>query len=204
MKVISVKLLVLLSLIGCHTIKNEKKHSNYNIYKLESLKQVIKHSIKDAQIKLDFALYKFKDTIKAQKNINKLIPLEDLKRYSIGVSQDLFKIITKVKKNGTEENIKQLMLKENPENLTNKLIGKLEKYYQEYQKKNTQFLSNTTSWTRRYMQLLPKEKRKNPPSFSDFYFKYATKEEVLVTLNMLRLAILQEALEIQQKIINEK
>ena len=88
--------------------------------------------------------------------------------------------------------------------MTNKLIGKLEKYYQEYQKKNTQFLSNTTSWTRRYMQLLPKEKRKNPPSFSDFYFKYATKEEVLVTLNMLRLAILQEALEIQQKIINEK
>ena len=79
-----------------------------------------------------------------------------------------------------------------------------ERRFNSYLKHNLKYFPSLKPWGQRYLDLMTPQQRKKPPTFGEFYFKGANKEEVLLTLNMLRLAVLQEALEIQQKIIYEK
>ena len=177
---------------------------DYKPHKFKSFNNYLNAIIYEQKGKFDIFLKQAKDTTKTQVGHAKLIRVAELKNNSAFILGDLEGIISKIQKNRTKENIQNLMFQKNRRGYVNKLKRYFTKYQKEYREKNPQYLPDTTAWTRRYIQLLPETQRKNPPTFGEFYFKDASKEEVLLTLNMLRLAVLQEALEIQQKIIYEK
>ena len=66
MKIISVKLLVFLCLMGCNTIKSEKKRSNYNVYKQKQLATTLKYAAQMHTAKFLSVLKQIKDTVTTQ------------------------------------------------------------------------------------------------------------------------------------------
>ncbi|EAY29888.1 hypothetical protein M23134_05761 [Microscilla marina ATCC 23134] len=88
-------------------------------------------------------------------------------------------------------------------NTVHELIENLNEYSAFLKKNYTPYLKDTTSWSKRYIKVLPQANQKNPTDFTTFYFRATSPEEAIVILNTLQLGILQEALEIQRKILKE-
>lgn len=193
--------LILLTVVSCSD-QNLGHHSNPS--RLKFYNKNINYAINGKKETLDIMLQGVKDTAKTKFGRKKIAKLAELKRQVIFTLIELESIISKIKKNRGKENVQNLMLNQNGADYSKKISRKFDQYNHEYQKENAKYLSDTSSWAKRYIQLLPEEQRESPPSFGEFYFKDTNKDEVLVTLNIFRLAILQEALEIQKKIINEK
>ena len=194
-------ILLIFSNLSCKT--NNAK-SNLRVTKLRTYQNYLRYSIKGHRLHFEQILRKIKDTTKTPRGINKIRQLEELKKYSSYIAGDIEDIIFKVNKRADESNVEHLMLQKKRAGYANILIRKLQYYYKEYQQKNLKYLINSISWDKRYIKLLPEKHTKKIPTFGEFYFKGASKDEVLLTLNFLLLAIEQEALEIQQKIIYEK
>ena len=205
-KIIPIIFILGLFFTGCKSSNKTNRYTKYQLSKTKFLNKRLRYAIDGHKYKFEFRLRQLKDTAKSDKSVRQIAAIEALKRYSSLIDNDIYKITLKVKKNGTTENIQNLMIYPTKEitSYASRLIKAFNHYYKQYQQKNLKYLTNTTSWGRRYIQLLPETQRVNPPSFGEFYFKGASKEEVLLVLNTLQLAILQEALEIQQKVINEK
>ncbi|WP_198145093.1 hypothetical protein [Microscilla marina] len=139
---------------------------------------------------MDVSIATLKDTATTQRSLDKLSKLEYLYGKSIGTSSKATSKVIYIKRT-------------NKVGLLSGFIKQLDKY-NDYLKKNyTPYLKDTTSWSRRYIKTLPKTKQKNPPSFTDFYFKGTSPQEAIVILYTFKLGILQEALDIQHKILKE-
>jgi len=192
----------LLLLCSCTTASQKGKH--YLHPKFKPLNKLLQYSIKEQGVKFEYILKQLKDTAKSDLSIQKIATLEAVKNYSLSIDDDLEKIIIKVQKNATDDNIEKLMLANNRASYSNRLIRAFNKTFTIYQKDNLKYSSNPKSWSKRYLDLIPPKQKSHPPSFGEFYFKNSNKLEVLITLKTLQLSAIQEALEIQQKIIYEK
>ena len=198
----SFKFISILILLASCQVQNSQSKNKYSKFRFYS--NNLRFAIQEHRVKFDQVLSKVKDTTKTPRGIQKIAKLEELKKYSTYVSGDLENILFEVKKKGTEENIQRLMLEEGSKSFANTLTRKFDNYFTKYQQKNLNYFSDTTSWSRRYIKLIPENTRDVLPNFGKFYFENNNKEEVLIALYMFLLGIEQEALEIQQKIINEK
>ena len=178
--------------------------ANFEEYKMLQFKSSLEYSVKTLRVHFEAKLQRLKDTTTTSLSIEKIKKIEELDQAMFLVVNQVTKYYLRIKKKADSTNIQDLMLGDDRPSYASILGKAFNKYHQAYRQKNFDYLSDTTSWTRRYIQLLPKKQRMDPPSFGEFYFKGASKSEVLLTLNMLQLAIMQEALEIQQKIIDEK
>ena len=195
-------ILLFLILQGCKVNKKNNINS-YDVYKQKQLVTILKSAAKMHTAKFLSVLKQIKDTARNSKSRNKIEKIESLQEYLLSMDNSIYEMLSKINKNATISNINSLMLKDQT-SYASVLARKFDRNHHKYKKINSRYLLDTTSWSRRYIKLLSGGKANNPPSFGEFYFGGANKEETVITLNMLWLAILQEALEIQQKIINEK
>ena len=202
--IISLNLLLigLLTFYSCNTANHTKK--NFLPAKFKPLNKSLEYAIKEHKVKFEYILEQIKDTAKSSISIQKIADLEAIALYLLSVNNDLEKIKVKVKKNATDKNIEELMLRDSRASYTNILIRALNNTFRKYQQRNLKFFSNPRPWSKRYLDLITPQQKKNPPNFGEFYFKNSNKEEVLITLKILQLSAMQEGLEIQQKIIYEK
>ncbi len=191
-----------LVLQGCKTSQTNEK------YKLLHIHQVLYKNTQELSRIFTDRVKQYKKRIKAnnypKRLLDKLQQDEKLgKESSAIINFYLMKLIRYIEKE--PQKLSNPILDNASSQRRIKEIARELKEYAVFLRENfAPHLKDTTSWTRRYLKLLPPDERQNPPSFIDFYFKNTNRAEALVVLSTLRLGILQEALEIQEKILKEK
>ncbi len=187
---------VFLSLSSCLSTQKQK----FTQYKYAQQNQLLNQSITTNLLNFVNGFKAFKKEARIHNNDKN--SLAKITKYAL-LDKDLGHInhiITKIKKKFIQDAFFEEFQNPQKKHITG-LQKSLDKYAASLQSQLSAYVSDTTSWTRRYLKLLPPDERQNPPNFIDFYFKNTSRAEALVVLSTLQLGILQEALEIQEKIL---
>ncbi len=191
-----------LVLQGCKTSQTNEK------YKLLHIHQVLYKNTQALGRILTKRITRYKQLVKYRNYpkplLDQLAQDEKLKNELIsGIDSDLLNLIRYIEK--------ELQKLSNPildnascQSRIKEIARELTKYSNFLRENFAPHLKDTTSWTRRYLKFLPPDQKQNPPNFIDFYFKNTSRAEALVVLSTLQLGILQEVLEIQEKILKIK
>ena len=193
---------ILITLTYCKTAT--KNNDKFNSYKVTQFNNTVRFSVQNLKIRFDNVLRGFKDTVKSDKGIKKIEQIEMLQSYCFTNFNAIEKILSRIRKKDNQDNIQELMLGNDQSSYARILTSAFERATKEYKQHNPPSFFDTIPWSRRYRKLIRKDQSQTIDSFGEFYFKQTNKEEALLILNLLESAILQEALEVQQKIINEK
>lgn len=204
------KIIVWLSLciplitISCNSLKKNKSHAHFlQTYEvLVNNRKHIAEELNEGRKKLVTLAKSGKNTSEILKKIKKNDHLNH--RLLIGIEHYIHHTQLFLENKEEVNPIKYFLESNNDQNTVFGLKLALDKHSAFLQKDFLPYLSDTTSWSRKYLKFLPSMQRNTPPDFATFYFKNVSKEEALVMISTLQLGIFQEVLEIQQKIINEK
>ncbi|WP_157558701.1 hypothetical protein [Microscilla marina] len=168
-------------MIGC-----KLTNTNYNNHKSKQTNEIINSSLWLYRKSIDDNFKHFKKNVKTRKKLWKIQSTEELIRRTMLIDNK----IRNIKANWDKK-------------LTDTLCLNLEQYNNFLQINHASYLRDTTSWSKRYLRVLPQVQQANPPSFAEFYFKGTSQEEAIAILSTLQLGILQEALAIQRRIFKE-
>lgn len=197
---------ITLGLIGCQSVNPTKVYLSQ--LKYEHQWQVLSKAIWEAKMASDAQLKTIKKYAKSQNNsdasLQKILNAEYLKKETMYLISDVDRLLYMFEQGTYSESL--LTTKEFFDKKSqglSKLIKRFDEYALSLQKKLVKYTPDTTSWSRRYLKLYPPSERQQAPDFKTFYFKGVSKYQVLLALGTLELAILQEEIAIQKKILKE-
>lgn len=163
------------------------------------------------KIRSDEALRDLKRQVQAagnsQAGLQKIMLAEYLKKETVTITSKIEKLIidlTPYSTNNDMPTVQQFLTSDNTSYSARGLVKSLDEYASELKKRHLKYLSDTTSWSRRYLRLIPPAQRKKAPDFGDFYFKNTTRHEAIIILYAIEYGILKEALDISHKIAKDK
>ena len=178
-------LALFVSVTGCQSMKQSYKKARLN-----QVNKTLWASTWNHRRSMDVNIATLKDTATTKKSIKKISKLEYLYAKSITIESQTLIEIEHVMRTGKVGSLSNF-------------IKQLDKYNNYLKENYAPYLKDTTSWSRRYIKTLPKAQQKQPLRFREFYFKNASPQEAITILYTFKLGILQEALEIQHKILKE-
>ncbi|WP_045113328.1 hypothetical protein [Microscilla marina] len=205
----------LIILLQSCTVTKQKSYSGYKSLYLNTLLESNIYSVgKQLEIGGKRLRKNVKNENSSKKSLNRLARYEYLKNKLVSVTKVCITkhVLDFMKGKTIKEYIKHIEIKKDfsqsyiyilKKNTVHELIENLNEYSAFLKKNYTPYLKDTTSWSKRYIKVLPQANQKNPTDFTTFYFRATSPEEAIVILNTLQLGILQEALEIQRKILKE-
>lgn len=196
-----VYLVCMLSVAACTSARIDKQYVRQ--LKYTQMSNYLYSSGWSTKAQLDEGLSNLKKQVKTAGNtkagLQKIIISEYLKKELATTAGHIDKLIIALKGYSST-----LLMQEFKRNTVPRLMNVFDKYALLLQKKDySKYISDTTSWSRRYLKLIPPSQRKKSLSFAHFYFENSNRAEAIMTLHMLQLGILQEALVIQKNILKE-
>ena len=181
--------------------------SKYEKLRYEAIQKTLNQSLKQSYQQLDLGFERVVNYAKSQNNskasLEKISSFYRIQKNYFSLKDIILKCIETLNTGDFKDNPNLFLTSEHPFSASS-FKKSLDKYSQFLKVKYKKYLPDTTLWSKRYLKQFTNNPQKTIPRFEYFYLKGTNKEEAIHILKIFQLAIAQEELAIQQKIINEK